>query len=218
MKAHISPKPIIVSLFFVLLSLILTSCAPQQGAKEQLSENTAATLKNIRTQKNNLQIIKDSLEKSQELAPKEQKKFPDQNLLETKAAKTYQAYTERQDAFAKFKAIQTDLKTNQTTLIKIGNQDYPDLPKQLISSLSQSLHISALDQKTFVTFMTEMSSAESDYYDMLSDSDTDKDNLNAQENRVNQYYAAIYQQIEIMNVNFNTALKQTTNLQKSLNN
>lgn len=208
------------TLFFMLLVALVTlsACSTKQGAKDQLLENSKTVLKDIKAQKKNLNVIKNQMEASQARFPKEQKKYPKQNLLNVTTSKTYQAVTKRKDAFTSFKDTQNDLKMDQTTLTKISNQDLPDMPKELMNSLIQSLHLSALDQRTFANFLTEMTQNEATYYNLLSNPDTSTSatELDAQENRLNQYYGAVYQQIEIMNVNLNTAQKQAQRLQKSV--
>lgn len=223
-------KRTLLSLFSMLLVSLffLNGCASQKSAQDQLKTNTNTILTDIQQQKKNLKSIQSKMEKNQESFSDEQKKFPNKNLLTTKASRTYQNVTERQKDYLQFKDVQTQLKNDRTELIKIGNQPYPGMPKQSVRDLDQSLHLSALDQKTFVTFMDELNTAEETYYDLLSQStdtqvqsgdnttDADTTELAAQENRLNQYYGAVFQQIEIMNVNLNTAQKQARHLQQKV--
>lgn len=230
-------KKIISFLFSItLMLLILSGCAARPGAKAQLTNHNQTVLKDIKAQKKNLAVIKQAMEDNQESFSKEQQDYPNDNLTTVKASNTYKLITKRQKAYAKFKVSQNRLQNDRTELVKISNQAYPNMPKQMLSSLTQSLHLSALDQKTFVTFMDEMQKTEATYYEMLqknngqnasssSSSNTSNSNtqsedtqedLDAQENRLNQYYGAIFQQIEIMNVNLNTAQKQAQSLAKKL--
>ena len=75
--------------------------------------------------------------------------------------------------------------------------------------------------------MDELEDAETTYYELAAQTDIDKlttDNpdeaedseLMAQENRLNQYYGAVFQQIEIIDVNLNTVQKQARQLQQAL--
>lgn len=212
----------------LLLLLVVSGCANKRTVKEQLTTDTQATLLDIKKQKQNLKTIQNKLTKNQESFSDEQKQYPKQNLLTVQNAKTYQYVTDRQKAYAAFKKIQINLKNDQTELLKISNQDYPNIPKQTLRDLTQSLHLSALDQKTLVTFMDELEDAEASYYDLSAQTDIDQSNtdaqtddeataaLSAQENRLNQYYGAVFQQIEIINVNLNTVQKQARQLQKNL--
>ncbi|MFD1672947.1 hypothetical protein ACFQ5M_12670 [Agrilactobacillus yilanensis] len=214
----------------LIFILILGGCTPKQSAKAQLGTNTKVILTDIKKQKQSLRTIQAKMTKNQASFSSEQDKFPGENLLDTADSKTYQTVTERREAYEAFKRNQTALQSDRTELLKISNQTYPNMPKQAINDLVQSLHLSALDQKTFVTFMDELTSAEETYYDLLSQdsqahadssgtntaSDDDISELEAQENRLNQYYGAVFQQIEIMNVNLNTAQKQARDLKNKV--
>lgn len=212
---------------FLIWLVITSGCTNKQTVKEQLSADAKATRLDIKNQKQNLKTIKQKLTQNQASFSDEQKQYPKQNLLTVQNSKTYRYVTARQKAYAAFKKTQVNLKNDQTELTKISNQDYPNIPKQSIRNLTQSLHLSALDQKTLVTFMDELEDAETTYYELAAQTDIDKlttDNpdeaedseLMAQENRLNQYYGAVFQQIEIIDVNLNTVQKQARQLQQAL--
>lgn len=212
---------------FLIWLVITSGCTNKQTVKEQLSADAKATRLDIKNQKQNLKTIKQKLTQNQASFSDEQKQYPKQNLLTVQNSKTYRYVTARQKAYATFKKTQVNLKNDQTELTKISNQDYPNIPKQSIRNLTQSLHLSALDQKTLVTFMDELEDAETTYYELAAQTDIDKlttDNpdeaedseLMAQENRLNQYYGAVFQQIEIIDVNLNTVQKQARQLQQAL--
>lgn len=204
-----------VIILFIFAGLLGSCERKPLTDKAQVRASANTVISTIKDQGTELTAITNSLEKSQSLYLKEHKEKPNENLLKNKQSSVYANVSKRTEALTTLTTDYKTLNSASDTLAGFAKSKTPNLPTEQIQDLVQSLKIISLDHDTFSQFMDEFTKAEQTFYADTADT-TDEKAMDTAVGRFNQYYGALFQQMEIMQANLTTAQQQSKELLKAL--
>lgn len=121
-------------------------------------------------------------------------------------------------------ATMTKLKNNQTKQEKVKTvfdatieKNNKKFPIQKLKQVVQSQEISFLDAKTFNEYLDQTKKVEAKISDIFDQDPIDETALKSNIDLLDRYYAALFQQLEIWNVNVIHVSTTNSSLLKSLN-
>lgn len=196
-----------------LLVFLLASCSSPASRKTTLQNSTETVRSSVKTELAAIDQLSNAVNSFPSTFQSAYQDDKTQNFTTTGPVAAL--LDKRNTAYQQLEQAQAKLASATTSLTKANNQAGSNLPKTALKSTLNSLHLAALDHKTYETYYQEMKTAEGSFFKDVSQAKTGKD-VDTALTQVTQYGSAIAQQGDIVTANLQTVGAEAKKLETAI--